>query len=85
MTTREKIHFVSTVLVSVAAYYSFVAFSLLYNNMAWKTSKGQQSFFTQQEVKMNTRETIKLLTKALLCVAIYFAFVASPLFINAIA
>jgi hypothetical protein len=34
MTTREKIHFVSTVLVSVAAYYSFVAFSLLYNNMA---------------------------------------------------
>jgi hypothetical protein len=34
---------------------------------------------------MNTRETIKLLTKALLCVAIYFAFVASPLFINAIA
>ena len=31
-----------------------------------------------------TSEKIKLLTKAFLCVAIYFGFVASPLFINAI-
>ena len=36
------------------------------------------------EVEMTTSEKIKLLTKAFLCVAIYFGFVASPLFINAI-
>jgi len=34
MTTRDKAHLVGTVFVSVVAYYGFLAFSLLYNNMA---------------------------------------------------
>ena len=34
MTIKEKAHLIGTLIISVAAYHCFVAFSLLYNSVA---------------------------------------------------